>query len=610
MMNEGQKGIQPGRRFGGLRLWLILSAGILLILLVLTQFLPGGTRSLSDWLPAGLFLFVFSVTTAAILVGAWVIVRPPYFRRKLIRVAFAFVGSVLLGVAFYTKILWNKWQAWNPSLNFQITSATENQPTEPAGQPIAGTNKVRVTVNASQIVRRVDARLFGINTAIWDSILDTEETVSALREAGLEVLRFGGFSDEYHWASGTIGTATAPAPTSFFNFMHMATNLGAQTIITVNYGSGTPAEAADWVRCANITNRCGFKYWEIGNENYGGWEHDENLPSHDPVTYATRAKEYIRQMKAVDPTIKVGVVVTENWMERADVLVNALKRCNLREFIVEGYQGWTPKMFATLKQLGVTPDWVSVHYYPQCWPGRENDAQLLQSTAKWAALAAPLRQHLKTYFGAAHTNVEMLCTENNSVPQKTGKQTTSLVNGLYLADSFGQITQTEFNSFLWWDLRNVQDRDSNNSTSLYGWRPYGDHGILSGNDTRYPTFYVFRLLKYFARGGDQIVRATSDNNLLSVYAAHRRDRTVALLVINKSPQTVMKADFSISDFQSQIEAAIYSYGIPQDEAARTGVGSPDLTQSSFVGASGEFACTFQPYSVTVMVLSQLSAKAL
>jgi hypothetical protein len=311
-------------------------------------------------------------------------------------------------------------------------------------------------------------------------------------------------------------------------------------------------------------------------------------------------------MKAVDPSIKIGLVVTENWAERAGVLISALKRCNLREFIVEGYQGWTPKMLATLKELGVRPDWVSVHYYPQGLPGYENDARLLRSTAKWAALAAPLRQHLKNYFGDAHTNVEMLCTENNSTPQNTGKQTTSLVNGLYLADSFGQLAQTEFKSFIWWNLRNAQDRKSNNVPSLYGWRQYGDHGIMSGNDVRYPTFHVFKLLNYFARGGDQIVRARSDNKLLSVYAARRADRTLALLIINKSPKTVMNANFSIASFQPQSEATIYSYGMPQDEAARTGVGSEELAQSTFGSASAEFTRAIAPYSVTVMVLSRVN----
>lgn len=139
--------------------------------------------------------------------------------------------------------------------------------------------------------------------------------------------------------------------------------------------------------------------------------------------------------------------------------------------------------------------------------------------------------------------------------------------------------------------------------SLYSWRQYGDHGIMSGNDTRYPTFHVFKLLKYFARGGDQIVRVASDNPLLSVYAAKRVDKTLALLIINKSPQTVMNAKISIASFQPKPQATIYSYGIPQDEAARIGIASEEITQSNISGVSNEFARMFQPYSATVIVLS-------
>jgi len=467
--------------------------------------------------------------------------------------------------------------------------------------------EVRVRVDAAHIVRTVDARLFGINAVMWDSYLDTPGTVSALRELEVQALRFPGGSpaDDYHWAANRNGNNLWTWATPFSGFIHVATNIHAQVFITVNYGSGTPEEAAAWVRCANVTNHCGFRYWEIGNENYGNWEHDQNSPPHDAVTYARRAKEYFRQMKAADPAIKIGVVAAVNWKERADVLLDALKQLQIGTFITEGYQGWTPKMLATLKELGVTPDFAICHRYPVSLSGWENDASLLQSTAQWRADAAALRRQLDTYYGAASTNVELLCTENNSIGEKTGKQTTSLVNGLYLADSFGQIVQTEFNSFLWWNLRNMQDRNANNSPALYGWRQYGDHGIMCGNDTRYPTFYTFKLLKYFARGGDRIVRATSDDKLLSVYAVRRADGTLALLVINKSPGATLEADFSIAGFQPESGAITYSYGIPQDEAARAGTGSPDIAQATLTGAAADFPCAFPPYSATVIVLSPL-----
>jgi alpha-L-arabinofuranosidase len=604
-MNEESKGAGPkscnGPRY--FRWWLIAVAATFLILLTFTQSLPGGTRSFSDGVPPTLFLLGVGVAAATAGVGGWRFVRWVCCRRNFIKVLAGCGGLVvLIGVILAVEV----WRG----LSAMIRSGREVETKveqAPAMLP-AETKEARVSVDAGSTVRTVDARLFGVDAPFWDSLLDTPETASTLRELDVHSLRFAEFFDEYHWASGTVGTNSNPGPVSFSNFAHVATNIHAQVFITVNYGSGTVEEAAAWVRWANISNHYGFKCWIIGNENYGPWEHDENSPPHDPVTYARRAKDYFSRMKAADPSIKIGVPVTENYMERMGVLSDALASLKFGEFIIEGYQGWTPKMFATLQQLGVTPDFVDLHRYPEGSSGLENDARLLQSTARWTEDAASLRRELKTYFGDANTNVELLCTENNSIGGNTGKQTTSLVNGLYLADSFGQIAQTEFNSWLWWDLRNAQDRKSNNSSKLYGWRQYGDHGMMSGNDTRYPTFYTFKLLKYFARGGDRIVRTASDNKLLSVYAAQRADATMSLLVINKSRDVMLKADFSITGFQPESGATVYSYGIPQDEAARTGTGSQDIAQTNFTGAAAEFPCTFPPYSATVIALSPRRAK--
>ena len=56
----------------------------------------------------------------------------------------------------------------------------------------------------------------------------------------------------------------------------------------------------------------------------------------------------------------------------------------------------------------------------------------------------------------------------------------------------------------------------------------------------------------------------------------RTNRTLTLLVINKSASSTLTANFNLSGYVPYGNAAIYSYGIPQDEAARTGVGSPDM----------------------------------
>ena len=104
------------------------------------------------------------------------------------------------------------------------------------------------------------------------------------------------------------------------------------------------------------------------------------------------------------------------------------------------------------------------------------------------------------------------------------------------------------------------------------------------------------------------MRATSDDPLLSVYAARRKDETLALLVINKSPQTVMNARLSIAGLQPRSAATMFSYGMPQDEAARIGSDSADIAQTTLSGVAEDFSCLFSPYSANVIVLSPANAK--
>ncbi len=352
---------------------------------------------------------------------------------------------------------------------------------------------------------------------------------------GDQALRFpgGSLSDDYHWATNTTNGNTWQWATSFDNFAQVATTIGAQVFVTANYGSGTPAEAAAWVRASNVTNRYGFKYWEIGNENYGSWETDTNTRPHDPFTYAQRFKDYYTQMKAVDPTIKVGAVAITGEESYA----NYTDHPALNTRTGQSHNGWTPVMLATMRSLGVTPDFLIYHRYAQT-PGAESDQGLLLSSSTWSTDAADLRQQLNDYLGATAPGVELDCTENNSVYSNPGKQTTSLVNGLFLADSICAAMGTEFNSVVWWDMRNGQETTNNNSSSLYGWRPYGDYGIADSADPAgpsdpYPTFYVDKLLQHFARGGDELIRSVSDYPMLSVCAAQRTNGMLALLAVNK-----------------------------------------------------------------------------
>lgn len=462
--------------------------------------------------------------------------------------------------------------------------------------------RVNVAVDGAREQRTVDPRMFGINAAIWDGAFNTPTTAALLDEAGTRALRFpgGSASDEYHWQTNTSEGQTFQWATNLDAFASIATAARARVFITANYGTGTPEEAAAEVRYANVTKHYDFKYWEIGNENYGSWEADKNTRPHDPVTYATRFKEYVAQMKAVDRSIKIGAVIVVD----EDSFANYPDQSVVNPRTGVAHQGWNAVMLATLARLGVTPDYVVYHRYEQ-GPGGESDSFLLSSARTWASDAASIRQNLNDYLGANASRVEIICTENNSVFSDPGKQTTSLVNGLFMADSIGNLLQTEISGLFWWDLRNGLVA-GNRNPALYGWRQFGDYGVVNGAvpagpADRYPSFYVQKLLKQYARGGERVLTATSDFAGVGVYAVRdRRENTLNLLLINKHPTAALPVRIAVRNFDAARSAEVFSYGIPQDEAARTGTGSPDVARSTAALSGTTFTWTPAPYSAVVI----------
>ena len=464
---------------------------------------------------------------------------------------------------------------------------------------------VHLKIDASQALRPADARWFGLNTAVWDGNFDTPTTTEALAEAGTKILRFpgGSLSDTYHWTSNSSWDGQHQTwvkwGTSFNSFIHVATNVGAQAMITVNYGMGTSNEAAAWVKSANVTNHLGFKYWEIGNECYGTWETDSNSLPNDPYTYAHRARDYIAQMRAADPTIKIGVVAAPGENTYSN---NATHFAYNSRTGVTNY-GWTPILLSTLKSLGVTPDFLIHHVYPEY--DVDADQALLLDSGNWPGDAADLRQQISDYFGSGGTNIELICTENNSDAGDPGKQSTSIVNGIYLADSLAQLMKTEFNGFIWWDLRNGTDTNGDFDSALYGWRSYGDLGVINGLNTRHPVYYTFKLMNFFAQPGDTVLNASSDYALQTSYAARKADGALAVLVINKDRYTTFSAQLALTNYIPWTNALVRTFGIAQDEATRTNSivpGAQDIGTNYLAVTGTNFTASFPPYSVTLLTI--------
>jgi len=195
------------------------------------------------------------------------------------------------------------------------------------------TAPVTIAVEPGQNAVNVPAQATGVNVAVWDGHLRDAGVPDLLRQAGVGLVRYpgGATADVYHWRTNAITPGqdgyVHPANTFAAVMAQVATPAGARALVTVNYGSnetgaggGDPAEAAAWVYYANRLHHQAVGFWEIGNEVYGNgyygrrWETDLH-GDHSPATYARNALAYIAAMKAVDPTIKVGLdlVVPGDW---------------------------------------------------------------------------------------------------------------------------------------------------------------------------------------------------------------------------------------------------------------------------------------------------------
>ena len=205
-----------------------------------------------------------------------------------------------------------------------------------------------------------------IHNGIWtydDSISDPlikdnpyfigirENLLYAAKELKVSVLRaFGGcYSDVYHWKDA-IGPRESRKKVKnlqwsrfpYKQFLHAGPDIGnqfgtdefchfceainAEPYLNVNYSTGTPKEAAQWVEYCNSSVDTEYgalrakngrekpynvKYWGIANEIWGPQEVGREK---NPEDYAKRYMIFAKEMRAVDPSIKLVAV---GWWKQA-----------------------------------------------------------------------------------------------------------------------------------------------------------------------------------------------------------------------------------------------------------------------------------------------------
>jgi alpha-L-arabinofuranosidase len=206
--------------------------------------------------------------------------------------------------------------------------------------PALAADRVELSVDASKPGATINRNIFGqfaehlghgIYDGIWvgpDSKIPNtrgirNDVVAALKAIKVPNVRWPGgcFADEYHWRDGigpkrvvrlnsNWGGVTEPNTFGTHEFMDFIGQIGAEAYVSVNVGSGTPHEAADWLeymtappettlakeRAAN-GHATPYKvaYLGIGNES---WDCGGNMT---PEYYLSQMKIYSRFVHNFNP---------------------------------------------------------------------------------------------------------------------------------------------------------------------------------------------------------------------------------------------------------------------------------------------------------------------
>jgi len=404
-----------------------------------------------------------------------------------------------------------------------------------AAAPMFSQKIARVEINLDKESVVVLSTGYGVGMSVYDNNFTPSDLPEKLRAAGVTALRFpgGSYADLYHWRtnSATPGTkAYINANDTFDHFMTMdVLPAGAQAIITVNYGSnvtgtggGDPAEAADWVRYANREKGWNIHYWEIGNEVGGNgyfgtqWEEDLHMlsnngrkgnPALSQTAYGRNALDFIRAMKAVDPSIKIGVSVD----------------------MPDSHAGSGNE--ALFKAVKDKIDFVIVHWYP-----KESTTDLTV-TEDIQPQASALRDEITRFAGESERNIPIAITETNG--GGTGASQALFATDTYLTwFEAGAITvewQEMHNSFLS-EVKGI---------------PF---------DTPSPAYYGMQMAAIAARPGDELIAAQSSTPMLSAHAVKRKDGGVAIVLINKHPSQSYLVNVEIVGQQPVGTGTRYDFG--------------------------------------------------
>jgi len=353
----------------------------------------------------------------------------------------------------------------------------------------------------------------------------------------------------------------------------------------------------------------GVKYWEIGNETFGTGFYDGsdgysvsyavpydttdrfNHPSLSPLFYGGKVSLFSQAMKAVDPTIKIGAVVSTPP----------------GDFSWDSISGkhWTTQVLA---QCASQIDFVIAHWYPYAgsYADGSNLLSQVQTTiplminGKTANLDvngnAGLRDQIKLYRPADSTNVQIFITEfgysgnlTNGTPNGAGGVTNPVagpVDALFAADCYST----------WMNLgvANVDYLEMNAPNFL------GDSGLPRGG-----VFFAVEMVRKLGVTGDRILNANSDNKFLRAQAVLQQTKKLGLLLINENANSNQTITITITNVVLAGGGSRYQFGVTNFSStspATSFLPTSGPTTNLLSGLTNSFSVMVPAYTMVSLVL--------
>ncbi len=267
----------------------------------------------------------------------------------------------------------------------------------PASPAISAEPAIALTVDVTKPGAKIDRQIFGqfaehLGTGVYGGIWVGKEStipntrgirndvVAALKAIKVPNIRWPGgcYADNYHWRDGVGPKRNARVNTSWGGvmdsnafgtdeYMDFLSQVGADAYVSLNVGSGTVQEAADWMeymtaeqptalaseRAAN-GHPAPYKvaFMGIGNES---WDCGGLMTPDEYTAEMRRYGRFVNNFNKSAPTLKIAVgpgtedtvwteAVMKTWKERHGWSFD-IQGMSLHSYTV--YDGWPPHMPAT-----------------------------------------------------------------------------------------------------------------------------------------------------------------------------------------------------------------------------------------------------------------------